>query len=217
VKSFATTVARPLADVETRVRAALQEQGFGVLTEIDVATTLHDKLGVERSPLKILGACNPHFAQRALEIDPSASLLLPRNVVLETTGDGTRVAIGDPRASWTAQPSRRTQRHPEADEHGGTALYRDTGRARNLRRREPLAMLFRAQSKIASVATLAIFARSARSSGVQGTVALAGSDTGFVVMASLIDFAIDTFLPVNCERIPSSRRLSPRPSGVGFA
>src|SRR6266545_1291500 len=77
MKSFTTTVARPLEDVEA---------------------TLHDKLGVERSPLKILGACNPHFAQRALEIDPSVSLVLPCNVVLETTSDGTRVAIVDPRA-----------------------------------------------------------------------------------------------------------------------
>lgn len=83
---------------EARVRAARQEQGFGVLAEIDVAATLHDKLGVERSPPKILGACNPHFAQQALEIDPSVSLVLPCNVVLETTSDGTRVAIVDPRA-----------------------------------------------------------------------------------------------------------------------
>jgi len=98
MKSFTTTVARPLEDVEARVRVALQEQAFGVLSEIDVAATLHDKLGVERSPLKILGACNPHFAQRALEIDPSVSLVLPCNVVLETTSDGTRVAIVDPRA-----------------------------------------------------------------------------------------------------------------------
>jgi len=99
VKSFATTVARPFDEVERRVRAALREQGFGVLTEIDIAATLHDKLGVDRPPLKILGACNPHFAQRALEIDPSVSLVLPCNVALETTGDGaTRVAIVDPRA-----------------------------------------------------------------------------------------------------------------------
>lgn len=99
MKSFATTVARPFDEVERRVRAALREQGFGVLTEIDIAATLHDKLGVDRPPLKILGACNPHFAQRALEIDPSVSLVLPCNVALETTGDGaTRVAIVDPRA-----------------------------------------------------------------------------------------------------------------------
>src|SRR5512132_2614457 len=98
MKSFTTTVARPLEDVEARVRVALQEQAFGVLTEIDVAATLHDKLGVERSPLKILGACNPHFAHRALQIDPTVRPLQPRNVVLATTSDGTRVAIVVPRA-----------------------------------------------------------------------------------------------------------------------
>jgi uncharacterized protein (DUF302 family) len=98
VKSFETTVAASLADVEPRVRAALAAQGFGVLTEIDVAATFRAKLGVERPALKILGACNPSFAKQALDIDPSSSLVLPCNVVLETTPDGTHVAIVDPRA-----------------------------------------------------------------------------------------------------------------------
>ncbi|HZM53439.1 MAG TPA: DUF302 domain-containing protein, partial [Acidimicrobiales bacterium] len=73
------------------------DQGFGVLTEIDVAATFKEKLEVDRAPLKILGACNPVFAHRALEIDPSVSLLLPCNVVLETVEAGTHVAIADPR------------------------------------------------------------------------------------------------------------------------
>jgi uncharacterized protein (DUF302 family) len=98
MQSFETTVAESIEDVEPKVRAALQEQGFGVLTEIDVAATLRAKLGVERAPLKILGACNPTFAHRALELDPSVALLLPCNVVLETTDAGTHVAIIDPRA-----------------------------------------------------------------------------------------------------------------------
>ncbi|MFA5885114.1 MAG: DUF302 domain-containing protein [Acidimicrobiia bacterium] len=98
MKSFETTVAASLADVEPRVRAALAAQGFGVLTEIDVAATFRAKLGVERPALKILGACNPSFAKQALDIDPSSSLVLPCNVVLETTPDGTHVAIVDPRA-----------------------------------------------------------------------------------------------------------------------
>ena len=98
MKSFETTVAASLADVEPKVRAALAAQGFGVLTEIDVAATFRAKLGVERPALKILGACNPSFAKQALDIDPSSSLVLPCNVVLETTPDGTRVAIVDPRA-----------------------------------------------------------------------------------------------------------------------
>ena len=98
MQSFETTVDEPIERVEPKVRAALGEQGFGVLTEMDVAATLRAKLGVERAPLKILGACNPHLAQRSLELDPSVSLLLPCNVVLEATDAGTRVAIVDPRA-----------------------------------------------------------------------------------------------------------------------
>lgn len=95
--AFETTLPGTMQDVETAVRAALQEQGFGVLTEIDVSATLRAKLGVEREPLKILGACNPHFANRALDIDPAVSLLLPCNVVVEAIEEGTRVAIADPR------------------------------------------------------------------------------------------------------------------------
>ncbi len=97
MQSFDTTIAASLDDIEPKVRAALQEQGFGVLTEIDVAATLRAKLGVERPALKILGACNPDFANRALGIDPTVSLVLPCNVVLETTEAGTHVGIVDPR------------------------------------------------------------------------------------------------------------------------
>jgi uncharacterized protein (DUF302 family) len=94
-----TIVDRPPAEAESAVRAALSEEGFGVLTEIDVAATLEAKLGVHRSPLKILGACNPVLAHRALDIDPALALLLPCNVVLEGLDDGrTRVTVVDPRA-----------------------------------------------------------------------------------------------------------------------
>lgn len=92
-----TTVGRSLADTESAVRSALGDQGFGVVTEIDLAATLRDKLGVDRRPLKILGACNPSVADRALTLDPSVSLLLPCNVVLESVDGGTHVAIADPR------------------------------------------------------------------------------------------------------------------------
>lgn len=98
MQSFDTTVDAPLEEIEPKVRAALQEQGFGVLTEIDVAATLRAKLGVERPPLKILGACNPEFANRALGIDPTVSLVLPCNVVLEATDAGIHVGVVDPRA-----------------------------------------------------------------------------------------------------------------------
>jgi uncharacterized protein (DUF302 family) len=97
VKAIETTLSSTLTETEAIVRSALKSQGFGVLTEMDVAAILKEKLGIERSPLKILGACNPDFANRALTIDPTVSLLLPCNVVLETVADGTRVAIADPR------------------------------------------------------------------------------------------------------------------------
>jgi len=101
MRSIETTLDAPMGEAETAVRAALAEQGFGVLTEIDVAATLHAKLGVDRAPLKILGACNPQFAHDALQLDPSVALVLPCNVVLEATADGTRVSVVDPRGLMT--------------------------------------------------------------------------------------------------------------------
>jgi uncharacterized protein (DUF302 family) len=99
MRAIETTVPLPLDEAEVAVRGALAEHGFGVLTEIDVAATLHTKLGIDRPPLKILGACNPAFAHQALELDPSAALVLPCNVVIEPADDGaTRVSIVDPRA-----------------------------------------------------------------------------------------------------------------------
>ncbi|MFC0081979.1 DUF302 domain-containing protein [Aciditerrimonas ferrireducens] len=92
-----TTLDRPLPEAEAQVREALASAGFGVLTEIDVAGTLRAKLGVERPPLKILGACNPGYAHRALETDPQVALLLPCNVVLEEATPGrTTVTVADP-------------------------------------------------------------------------------------------------------------------------
>ena len=97
MKAIETIVSTAMPETEAIVRSALTGQGFGVLTEMDVAATLKEKIGVDRSPLKILGACNPDFANRALTIDPTVSLLLPCNVVLETVAEGTHVAIADPR------------------------------------------------------------------------------------------------------------------------
>jgi len=98
MKALEATLDLGMEAAEAAVRSALGEQGFGVLTEIDVAATLKAKLGVERDPLKILGACNPNFAHQALELDPSVSLLLPCNVVLSAEPDGkTKVAMVDPR------------------------------------------------------------------------------------------------------------------------
>ena len=86
-------------EAESRVRATLQEQGFGVLTEIDVKATLKKKLGVDFPAYKILGACHPSSAFKALSIVPEIGLLLPCNVTVSLNDDGTvRVAAVDAEA-----------------------------------------------------------------------------------------------------------------------
>ena len=96
--TFGAVVAQPIDLVRARVETALREEGFGILTEIDVAATLKAKLGLDRPPYLILGACNPGLANRALEVDPSIGALLPCNVVLRQSDDasGTIVEIMDP-------------------------------------------------------------------------------------------------------------------------
>ncbi len=84
------------ADAVERTRAALQEQGFGVLTEIDVQHTLREKLGEEMEDYLILGACNPPLAHRALGVDRQIGLLLPCNVVVRTEDGKTVVEAMDP-------------------------------------------------------------------------------------------------------------------------
>jgi len=93
--------ALPFAEAATRVREALKEQGFGVLTEIDIQATLRAKLGQEMDEYVILGACNPPLAHRALSADISIGLLLPCNVVIRAEAGQTVVEALDPHTMMT--------------------------------------------------------------------------------------------------------------------
>jgi len=84
------------ADAVARVRETLKEEGFGVLTEIDVQATLREKLGAEMEPYLILGACNPTFAHRALQVESELGALLPCNVVVYEQDGATHVSAVDP-------------------------------------------------------------------------------------------------------------------------
>jgi uncharacterized protein (DUF302 family) len=89
--TLSTTLDKPYAAAVAATREALADQGFGILTEIDLAATMKAKLDVDLPPQVILGACRPALAYEAIGIDPSIAAVLPCNVVVRSTGDNTTV------------------------------------------------------------------------------------------------------------------------------
>lgn len=97
--AFGKTVALDFDQALVRVTEALANEGFGILTEIDVAETMKKKLDKDMAPYRILGACNPPLASRAIDAEPQIGALLPCNVVVRVDAKGaTRIEFMDPRA-----------------------------------------------------------------------------------------------------------------------
>ena len=89
-------------EIDARTRTALTAKGFGVLTEIDVQATMKKKLDVDMPPYRILGACNPQMAYKAIGIEPRVGAMLPCNVILRAMDGGVEVSAIDPVASMAA-------------------------------------------------------------------------------------------------------------------
>jgi uncharacterized protein (DUF302 family) len=89
-------------EVDARIRQALADKGFGILTEIDVKATMKKKLDVEMPAYRILGACNPKLAHQAIRIEPRVGAMLPCNVILREVDGGVEVSAIDPVASMQA-------------------------------------------------------------------------------------------------------------------
>ena len=94
--TFGVVLSGDIASVRPRVEAALAAEGFGILTEIDIAATFKAKINVDRDPYVILGACKPALANRAITADPNAGALLPCNVILRQEGATVAVEFMDP-------------------------------------------------------------------------------------------------------------------------
>lgn len=118
--TFTTRVDADPADAEQQIRQALAEEGFGILTEIDVAATLKQKLDLDMRPYKILGACNPPLAHQAIETDQDIGALLPCNVVVRAHPDGgSELVAADPEAMLAISPHADDLRQLAADAKQG--------------------------------------------------------------------------------------------------
>ena len=93
------TISRSFDEAIARVTEALKREGFGVLTDIDVAATLKKKIDVDFRPYRILGACNPKLAHGALSVEDKIGVMLPCNVIVQQTDEGVEIAAVDPVAS----------------------------------------------------------------------------------------------------------------------
>lgn len=94
---FSVTLHEDFSSAVAKTKKALGDHGFGIVSEIDMAATIKEKLGVERDPYLILGACNPGFAREAVDQEPAIGVLLPCNVVIRShDGDGVTVDFMDP-------------------------------------------------------------------------------------------------------------------------
>lgn len=104
--AMSRTINRPFDEVNAEVRAALAAQSFGIVSEIDMQATFKNKINVDIEPMLILGTCNPNYANRALQAEPSIGLLLPCNVVIRKTDAGVVVEMINPQmmAEITSAP-----------------------------------------------------------------------------------------------------------------
>lgn len=108
--SYSTTSDRSFDETITYVTEKLKDEGFGVLTEIDVKETLKKKLDIDFKKYRILGACNPEFAYKALQAEDKIGVMLPCNVIVEEHEDGTvEVSAVDPVASMQAVDNKRLE------------------------------------------------------------------------------------------------------------
>lgn len=99
---FSKTIRAPFEEAIERTTEALKAEGFGIISKIDISDTLQRKIGVDFRPYVILGACNPKLAYEALKLEDKVGTMLPCNVVVQQTDEGTEVAAIDPVASMQA-------------------------------------------------------------------------------------------------------------------